>query len=303
MASMSPDAPIAIIDSGLGGLALVKHLRAGLPHERLIYFGDTARAPYGAKSSQTVAAFVRQMVSYVLRFEPKHIVIGCNTATALALPGLKSAFPGVSISGSIDPAARAAIDAAGSKAVPLIGILATEATIWSKAYEKAIHRRRHHARLLLRPAPLLVPMVEEGREETDAVLKLALQQYLHPVAARGADVLILGCTHLALLTKLVARIVGKNTVLIDSSQRCAEDVARRLQAQGLLRSGASDLEGERTADAAALRCYVSDDAPRFRTLARRFLGDDPGAPVLVSTDELHAAAAEHDAVRPLRASA
>src|SRR5437763_17200351 len=98
----------------------------------------------------------------------------------------------MSISGVVEPGARAAIEAAGAKAVPLIGILATEATIASKSYEKAIHRRRHHARLLLRPAPLLVPLVEEGRDPSDALVKLALQQYLHPLAARGVDVLVLG---------------------------------------------------------------------------------------------------------------
>jgi glutamate racemase len=185
----------------------------------------------------------------------------------------------MSISGVIEPGARAAIEAAGSKAVPLIGILATEATIWSKSYEKAIHRRRHYARLLLRPAPLLVPLVEEGRAENDAVVKLALQQYLHPIAQRGADVLILGCTHYALLKDQIARLLGSRIVLIDSSQRCAEDVARRMQATGLLRSAS---------DGGELRCFVTDDAPRFRTLARRFLGSDPGTPTRVTPDELHA---------------
>jgi glutamate racemase len=277
---MSPDSPIAILDSGLGGLTLAKNLRAGMPHERIIYFGDTARTPYGWKSADTVSGFVRQIVAYLATHEPKHIVIGCNTATALALPAVKAMFPELPVSGIIEPAARAGIDAAGAKAVPLIGIMATEATIWSKAYEKSIHRRRHHARLMLRPAPLLVPLVEEGRDlEADAVVKLALQQYLHPLLARGADVLILGCTHYAPLKPLIARLMGKNTVLIDSAERCAEDVARRLQATGLLRGG--DEPGE-------LRCFVTDEPPRFRQLARRFLGDDPGAPTLVSTDELHA---------------
>ena len=297
---MSPDSPIAILDSGLGGLTLAKSLRAGLPHERILYFGDTARTPYGLKSAETVVTFVRQIVAYLQTHDPKHIVIGCNTATALALPAVRSMFPDVSVSGVVEPAARAAIDAAGSKAVPLIGILATEATIWSKAYEKAIHRRRHHARLLLRPAPLLVPLVEEGREvETDAVVKLALQQYLHPLAARGVDVLILGCTHYGPLKPLITRIVGKQAVLIDSSERCAEDVARRLQATGLLRGG--DEAGD-------LRCFVTDEPPRFRALARRFLGDDPGSPTVVSTEALHAIELPEVVERrapsaPLRASA
>jgi glutamate racemase len=279
---VSNDAPIAILDSGLGGLTVVKYLRAALPHERIVYFGDTARTPYGLKSALTVTSFVRQIVNFLRRHDPKHLVIACNTATSLALPAIRAEFKGLSISGVVEPGARAAIDAAGAKAVPLIGIMATEATIWSKAYEKAIHRRRHHARLLLRPAPLLVPLVEEGRDESDALVKLALQQYLHPLAQRGVDVLILGCTHYTALRRLIARIMGGATLLIDSSEKCAEDVARRLQATGLLRSGSSD--------GGNLRCFLTDDAPRFRTLAKRFLGAEVDPPTLVTTDELHGGA-------------
>jgi glutamate racemase len=284
---MSTDAPIAILDSGLGGLTVVKHLRAALPHERVVYFGDTARTPYGLKSAATVIGFVRQIVSFLRRHDPKHVVIACNTSTSLALPAIRAEFKGLSISGMVEPGARAAIEAAGAKAVPLIGILATEATIWSKAYEKAIHRRRHHARLLLRPAPLLVPLVEEGRDEFDAVVKLALQQYLHPLAQRGVDVLILGCTHYTPLKNLIAKMMGERTVLIDSSEKCAEDVVRRLQATGLLRGGAPGDGG--------LTCFLTDDAPRFRTLAKRFLGADVDPPTLVTTEELH--------VEPLRNAA
>src|SRR5687768_836277 len=144
---MSPDSPIAILDSGIGGLAVARALAERLPHERIIYFGDTARTPYGWKSGATVAGFVRQIVHYLRGYDPKHIVIACNTASALALDVLRKEFDDISISGVIDPGARAAIEEAGSKSFPLIGIMATEATIWSKAYERAIHRRRHHARL------------------------------------------------------------------------------------------------------------------------------------------------------------
>ena len=290
---VSPDSPIAILDSGLGGLAVVRHLRSGLPQERILYFGDTARTPYGSKAADTVTAFVRQIVAFLRKHEPKHLVIACNTASSLALPAIRAEFAGtLSVSGVVEPGARAAIDAAGAKAVPLSGILATEATIWSKSYERAIHRRRHHARLLLRPAPLLVPLVEEGRGENDPLVKLALQQYLHPIAQRSADVLILGCTHYALLKEQIGRVLGKKTLLIDSAERCAEDVARRLQVTGLLRGGAPG-GGE-------LRCFVTDDAPRFRTLARRFLGSDVESPTRVTPDELYAGAATAE---PLRATA
>ena len=293
---VSPEDPIAILDSGLGGLAAARQLRAMLPNEQIIYFGDTARSPYGAKSAETVGGFVRQAIAYLRTHNPKHIVIACSTAGALALPAMRLAFPNVPISGVVEPGARAAVEAAGAKAVPMIGIIATEATIWSKAYEKAIHRRRHHARLLLRPAPLLVALVEEGRDENDALVKLALQQYLHPLVQRGVDVLILGCTHYALLKPLIARTVGPQTVLIDSAQMCAEDVARRLQAPGLLRGGP-------IGGAGGIRCFVTDESPRFRSLARRFFGAEIDAPTLVSTAELHAADPVAAAPEPLRASA
>ena len=278
---VSPEDPIAIIDSGLGGLAAARQIRARLPNERLVYFGDTARSPFGAKSAETVTAFLRQAIAYVRRHDPKHIVVACNTASALGLPAIRAAFPKLPVSGVVDPGARAAVEAAGAKAVPMIGIMATEATIWSKAYEKAIHRRRHHARLLLRPSPLLVALVEEGRDENDALVKLALQQYLHPLVQRGVDVLILGCTHYTLLKDAIARVVGKQTLLIDSAQMCAEDVARRLQATSLLRGGP-------VGGAGSIRCFVTDESPRFRSMARRFFGGEVDAPTLVSMAELYA---------------
>ena len=292
---VSPEDPIAIIDSGLGGLAAARQIRARLPNERLVYFGDTARSPFGAKSAETVTAFLRQAIAYVRRHDPKHIVVACNTASALGLPAIRAAFPKLPVSGVVDPGARAAVEAAGAKAVPMIGIMATEATIWSKAYEKAIHRRRHHARLLLRPSPLLVALVEEGRDENDALVKLALQQYLHPLVQRGVDVLILGCTHYTLLKDAIARVVGKQTLLIDSAQMCAEDVARRLQATGLLRGGP-------VGGAGSIRSFVTDESPRFRSMARRFFGGDVEAPTHVSMAELHALDAT-PADEHLRASA
>jgi glutamate racemase len=279
---MSPESPIAILDSGIGGLAVAAALSARLPHEKILYFGDTARTPYGWKSARTVSGFVRQIVHYLRGYDPKHILIACNTATALALPSLKKEFDGLPLSGVIDPGARAAIEEAGSKSFPLIAIMATEATVWSKAYERAIHRRRHHARLLLRPAPLLVPIVEEGREISDPLIKLALVQYLQPLVARGADVLVLGCSHYTLLKPLIRKIVGAQMRLIDSAECAAEDVAVRLQAANLLFGGSAD---------GSLRCFVTDDSPRFRMLATKFLGHEPQPPVLVTPDELYATAA------------
>lgn len=277
----SADSPIVVLDSGLGGLTVVRSLRAVMPHEQILYFGDTARVPYGSKSAATVTSFVREIIAYFRDRQPKHVVIACNTATALALPAIRAQFPNISISGVIDPGAKAAVEACGSKGAPLIGIIGTEATIRSKAYERAIHRRRHHARMLLRPTPLLVPIIEEGRGANDALVKLALHQYLWPILERGIDVLVLGCTHYPMLKTPIQAMAGPNVRVIDSAERCAEDVARRLASAGLLR-GASD-----TDSAELLQCFVTDESPRFAALASRFLGFPIASCTWVSTEELH----------------
>lgn len=276
---VSPASPIIVLDSGLGGLTVARSLRQALPHEDIIYFGDTARVPYGGKSAQTVTRFVRQIIAYLRPSAPKHVVIGCNTATALALPDTRRAFPELSISGVIEPGARAAAEAAGKKEYPLIGIIATEGTIRSKAYEVAILKRRARARILTRPTPLIVPLIEEGRGEDDPVLRLALKQYLLPMYQRGIDVLVLGCTHYPILRLLIQRMVGAKVAVVDSADACAEDVARRLEAGSLLR-------GDR-AGPGEFKCFVTDNTPRFAAIASRFLGEKISEPTLVEVDELY----------------
>jgi glutamate racemase len=280
---VSPSSPIVVLDSGLGGLTVVRAIRETLPQEDVLYFGDTARVPYGSKSAETVTQFVRQIIAYLRPHEPKHVVIGCNTATALSLAQIREEFADLPVSGVIEPGARAAAEAAGQKEYPVIGIIATEGTIRSKAYEVAIHKRRARARLLTRPTPLIVPLIEEGRGEKDPVTRLALKQYLLPMYQRGMDVLVLGCTHYPILKGLIQRMVGERVAVVDSAQACAEDVARRLGAAGLLR-------GDRN-EPGALRCFVTDNTPRFSTLASRFLGMNVSDPVLVSMEELYRAEA------------
>jgi len=267
------------MDSGLGGLTVVRAIRAALPQEDVLYFGDTARVPYGSKSPETVTTFVRQIIAFFRSYEPKHVVIGCNTATAMALPAVRNAFPELSISGVVEPGAKAAAEAAGKKEFPVIGVIATEGTIRSRAYEFAIVKRRAHARLLNRPTPLLVPIIEEGRNLDDPVLRLALKQYLLPMYQRGMDVLVLGCTHYPILKPLIERMVGDKVPVVDSADACAEDVARRLRAGGLLR-------GDRE-EAGSLRCFVTDNTPRFAALAAHFMGMEVGEPTFVSVEELY----------------
>ncbi len=289
---MSPNSPIIVLDSGLGGLTVARSIRAALPHERLLYFGDTARLPYGNRSAPTVTAYVRQIVAFLRPHRPKHVVIACNTATALAMPAVRAAFPEISFSGVIEPGAKAAAGAAGAKAVPVIGVLATEATVRSKAYERAIHRHRSHVRLLLQQAPLLAAMIEEGRHDRDPLLRMALKGYLLPLAKRKIDVLVLGCTHYPVLKGLIGRMLGERVRVIDSADQCAEDVARRLRTTGLLRPGpaipATTAEDVESADLDAVRCFVTDDAVRFAKLAPRFLGAKIRTPELVTPEQLQA---------------
>jgi glutamate racemase len=272
-------APILILDSGLGGLTVARAIRHLMPAEDLIYFGDTARVPYGLKSQQTVTSFVRQIIAYALPMAPKHVVIACNTATALAMSAMKRDFPRLAISGVIEPGARAAVEACGAKHFPVIGVLATEATIRSGAYERAIVRRRSQSRMLLQPAPLLVPIVEDGRSEEDPLVRLALKQYLRPLVKRGMDVLVLGCTHYPIYKSLIQRMLGESIAVIDSADRCAQDVRRRLKMRGLLREPAAQPGG--------IRCFVTDDSPRFESVASRFMGERLDPPVRVAPERLY----------------
>ena len=265
----TPQAPIAVIDSGLGGLTVAAALRRHLPHEKLIYFGDTARVPYGTKSPAAITSCVAQIIRYLRRYAPKHVLIACNSASAVALPNLREQFPGLSISGVIEPGARAAARAAGGKREPVIAVIATPATIRSGAYERAIVRRRSHCRIIQKATPLLVPLIEEGRREDDPLVTLCLEQYLASIKAARPQVLLLGCTHYPLLGEAIRQIMGGPCGVVDSAQTCAEDVASLLGAAGLRarpEAGGHDPEP-------ALRLFASDESPFMPRLARRFLGE------------------------------
>jgi glutamate racemase len=284
--------PIVVLDSGLGGLTVVRALRRVMPHEDILYFGDTARVPYGSKSAGTVTGFVRQIINYLQPYDPKHVVIACNTATAHSLAAVRPEFPFLPISGVIEPGANAAIEAAGSRLRPNIGIIGTEGTIRSGAYERAIRRQRPLANLICQPTPLLAPIIEEGRSPEDPLVRVALEQYLRPLLANNLDVLVLGCTHYPIYEEQIARMAGPQVAVIDSADKCAEDVQRRLRA--------GQLERGPRADAGYLRCFVTDNSPRFAAQAARFLGLRVEPPTLVCPDELHeqTAAGPAEQLRP-----
>jgi glutamate racemase len=269
-----------VIDSGLGGLSVVRALLEIMPGEQIVFLADTARGPYYNKSAETVSLFTHHMLEHTRRFDPKHVVIACNVAAALVMATARKRTGDLSLSGIVDAAARAAVEAAGARHAPVIGVIAAESTIRSKTYERAIHRRRHHARLLLRPTPLLDAIAEESRDDKDSLVRLALRQYLGPVVERGANVIVLGSAWYSVLADAARGVVGDNVAVVDGAEACAQDVRRRLQAAGLLRPGMPAGNGQR------VQCVLTDDTPRFRFLAKRLLGRDVAAAELISLHEL-----------------
>ncbi len=275
----SPNSPILVLDSGLGGLTVAAAIRKALPNEDIVYFGDTARVPYGSKSRETVTQFMQEMIRYLQPHRPKHVVIACNTATALSLPALKAAFRHLPISGVIEPGSRAAAEAAGIKQSPTIAVIATQATVDSRAYERAIYRRRHLAQLFVNATPMLVPIIEDGRHERDPLVRVALTQYLKPLIEKNPDVLVLGCTHYPVFKRTIAKIMGGACRVIDSAEQCAQDVVHTLAANGMANCGRSTGQ---------LRCFVTDDPAKFQRLAKRFVGCEIDLPTWVSTEDLAA---------------
>jgi glutamate racemase len=282
---LDPSAPIGVFDSGLGGLTVVKALRAALPAEAIAYFGDTARLPYGTKSPATVHRFSRQCLRFLQTLSPKMLVVACNTASALALAQLQEEFD-VPVIGVLEPGAAAAVDAGrrrGNGVGRRIGLIATEATIASNAYPAAVRRLDGPAgsaggmHVIGRACPLLVPMIEEGRENDDPVVRLVLQEYLKPFLDLQVAALILGCTHYPILAGAIAATLGPGVELIDSARQTALVVANRLGTMGGLRSGNTH---------GSLTCYVTDQGQRFERLAGRFLGEPVGAPVWVTPEML-----------------
>jgi glutamate racemase len=251
-------APIGVFDSGIGGLTVARELMRQLPAEGLIYFGDTARVPYGPKSPDTVRRYSREISTYLRERGVKALVIACNTATAHALGALQAEEP-IPVIGVVDPGARAAVAASrGGK----IGVIGTVGTIKSGAYERAIRALRPDARITARPAPLFVPLVEEGWLDHQAT-RLVAREYLEPFRADGVDTLVLGCTHYPLLKPLIADVLGPDVALIDSAEQTAAEARRVLEGKHLLANGGTEPR----------RRYVASDAPdQFLRMAERFLG-------------------------------
>lgn len=258
---MTPDeSPIGIFDSGIGGLTVAREIIRQLPHEGLVYFGDTARVPYGPKSPDTVRRYSREIAAFLLGERVKAIVVACNTATAHALESLRAELD-VPVIGVIEPGARAAVRATRSGH---IGVIGTIGTVRSGAYERAIRAVDPELRTTARACPLFVPFVEEGWLDHEAT-RLAAEEYLAPLVDEGIDTLVLGCTHYPLLAPLIARVLGPSVALIDSAQETAAESARVLAERSLSADASRSAPPRR-------RFVASDDPLMFLQLGQRFLG-------------------------------
>ncbi|HSG41400.1 MAG TPA: glutamate racemase [Thermoanaerobaculia bacterium] len=248
---------IGVFDSGVGGLTVVSALRQRLPGESILYLGDTARLPYGSKSPETVTRYTQRSIDFLTERGVKAVVVACNTASALGLPNLQKID--VPTWGVIEPGARKAAALSRGK----VGVIATEATVRSDAYPRALRALRPDLEIISKPCPLFVPLVEEGWHD-DPITEQVAERYLRPLFDAGIDTLVLGCTHYPLLKTVLQRVAGPGVTLVDSAEEVAEMVA----------GGLEEKKMEATHGASHHFC-VTDAGETFQRIARRIL-QDPG---------------------------
>ncbi|MFD0958539.1 glutamate racemase [Paenibacillus chungangensis] len=251
--------PIAVLDSGVGGLTVVKEVMRQLPREKIIYFGDTARTPYGPRTPQEVMGFTREIVSYLIQYQPKMIVIACNTATAVAMSDIRSSVD-IPVVGVINPGARAAI---GRTSTGCVGVIGTEGTIRSEAYEIALRELSPHVQVISQACPRFVPLVERGnfrsRETYDTVRDAIGHMKRYPI-----DCLILGCTHYPYLTDAISEVMGGEVALISSAEETAREVSAILQ---------DKRELARSNQLPVHQFFCSGEPCMFRLIANQWLGE------------------------------
>lgn len=282
---MDPKLPIGIFDSGVGGLTVYRALHERLPNERFVYLGDTARVPYGTKSLATVERYAVENSRFLQSHGIKLLVVACNTASALALPAIRNAVE-VPVVGVIDPGARAAVLAADGGQ---IGVIATEATVQSHAYAKAIASIDPSLSVIEKACPLFVSLAEEGWAESD-VARIVAGDYLSELKDTSVEAVVLGCTHYPILRKVIADAVGFDVKLIDSGEATAGEVELLLD-RSQLANETRIFNQERQLCDDLDHFYVTDAAARFAKVAERFLGL---APSILEAVEVWG----HDELRP-----
>ncbi len=257
------EAPIGVFDSGVGGLTVAREIMRQIPKERIVYFGDTARVPYGTKSQDTVIRYSRQIARFLRTRNVKAIVIACNTASAYALETLKEELE-LPIMGVVKPGARVAARASTGGN---IGVIATEATVGSHIYRDYIQSLRPGARVCEKACPLFVSLVEEGWLK-DPVTEAVAERYLQEMKERRVDTLILGCTHYPLIRSTVRKVIGEEVTLVNPAYETAIELRELLRREGM------DNQGHNKTEENPYEFFVSDAAERFKAFANSILPFD-----------------------------
>lgn len=258
--NLEKDAPIGVFDSGVGGLTVAREIMRQIPNEKIIYFGDTARVPYGSKSKETVTRFSRQIVRFLQTFSVKTIVVACNTASAYALDELEKETD-IPVIGVVKPGAKAAANVTKNGK---IGVIATEATIGSRIYSKYIKELNREVTIYGKACPLFVPLVEEGLWQ-DPVTDEIARRYLTELIDIDIDTLILGCTHYPLIRSTLGRIMGERVTLVNPAYETARELKTLLQEKGILREEPPGLGSNQ------YQFYVSDGAEKFKHFANSII--------------------------------
>ncbi|PLX99692.1 MAG: glutamate racemase [Desulfuromonas sp.] len=249
---------IGIFDSGVGGLTVFKEIAARMPGENLLYLGDTARVPYGTKSVETVQRYALEAAEFLVDQGVKMLVVACNTASAVALPGLRKRFQ-LPVLGVIEPGACKAVHSRNRR----IGVIGTEGTINSGRYPEAIRKLLPDAQIFSTPCPLFVPLVEEGWADHE-IARLTAAEYLQGMIEARIDTLVLGCTHYPLLRETLRQVLGDGVMLVDSAEETAKSVARIFAEEGL----------ENPQHGGERHFFVTDVPTRFERVGRAFLGTE-----------------------------
>jgi len=254
--------PIGVFDSGIGGLTVVKELNGLLPNERIIYFGDTARVPYGNKSKETVIHYSLQVAYFLMKKKIKMLVIACNTASSVSLPTLKRHFH-IPIIGVIEPGAKSAIQTSRTNNVGVIGTLGT---VKSNSYKKALKKIKRNVNVYQHPCPLFVHLAEDGWNK-NKIAQMVSNEYLKSFKGKNIDALILGCTHYPILKQVIQKSIGRKVELIDSGRETAKEVKRILEKKDLLNT-------HKLTEKNHSIFYVSDFPHKFKDVSQRFLSKE-----------------------------
>ena len=266
-------APVGVFDSGVGGLTVAREISRQLPEENIVYFGDTARVPYGSKSQNTIIRFSEQIIRFLKTKQVKAIVIACNTASALALDAVRDEFD-IPIMGVVIPGARAAVEATKNRKV---GVVGTDATVQSGMYTKVIHEMAPDITVIEKACPLFVPLVEEGFKE-HVVTREIIEYYLESMRNTDIDAMILGCTHYPLIRSKIRDYMGDRIQIVKPAYETAMDLKKMLEERGMANDGSTEQHSRYS-------FYVSDAAEKFRKFANTVMPFDVPTTNVVNIEE------------------